>query len=246
VITTYISERAKIRGSVIFKGSVVLGSSEINEGSIIFPLVIIGFPVRAKIKDMVAALASIKINDSRLEEIKELDKLSTGSQIGMYNIIRSLSVIYEDVRLGNNVELGHHVMIREQTNVGDYTLIGSGTIIDGKCIIGSRVSIQSGVYIPTGTVIGNNVFLGPRVVITNDKYPASKKLVSTVIEDNVVVGANAVLIAGIRVGEGAVIGAGSVVTKDVPPFKVVYGVPARVVGDREEYERKKKIYEGSI
>lgn len=233
----YVSKRAQLQGCIILEGAVVLGKTIIREGTIVFPHVIIGFPVRAKIKN---AIIHSSFNS---KEIENLDKLSYGSKLGRYNIIRSFSVLYEEVEIGNNVELGHHVMIREQTKIGENTLVGSGTIIDGSCTIGKNVSIQSGVYIPIGTIIGDNVFLGPRVVITNDKYPASKKLVSTIVEDNVVIGANAVLIAGVRVGEGAVIGAGSVVTRDVPPYKVVYGVPARVVGNREEYEQKKKVYE---
>ncbi|MCD6428097.1 MAG: N-acetyltransferase [Desulfurococcales archaeon] len=237
VIQTYISEKAQLRNCTVFKGVIILGNTEVNEGTMIFPYVVIGFPTRARIKNAAIAFSASSI------EIKELDNLSSGSRLGKNNIIRSSSILYEEVELGDNVELGHHVMIREQTKIGENTLVGSGTIIDGKCTIGRNVSIQSGVYVPTGTVIGDNVFLGPRVVITNDRYPASKRLVTTVIEDNAVIGANAVLIAGIRIGEGAVIGAGSVVTRDVPPYKVVYGVPARVVSDREEYERKKRKYE---
>jgi len=237
VVQTYISKKAQLRNCTVFRGAILLGSTEVNEGTMIFPYVIVGYPTRAKIKNAMAAFSAGSI------EIKELDNLSSGSRLGKNNVIRSSSILYEEVELGNNVELGHHVMIREQTKIGENTLVGSGTIIDGKCTIGKNVSIQSGVYIPTDTIIGNNVFLGPRVVITNDKYPASKRLVTTVVEDNAVIGANAVLIAGIRVGEGAVVGAGSVVTRDVPPYKVVYGVPARVVSDREEYERKKKEYE---
>jgi len=237
VIQTYISRKAQLHNCTVFEGAIILGNTEVNEGTMIFPYVVIGFPTRAKLKNAMVTFSASNI------EITELDSLSNGSRLGKNNIIRSSSILYEEVELGDNVELGHHVMIREQTRIGENTLVGSGTIIDGKCIIGKNVSIQSGVYIPTGTVIGNNVFLGPRVVITNDKYPASKRLVATVIEDNAVVGANAVLIAGVRVGEGAVIGAGSVVTRDVPPYKVVYGIPARVVSDREEYERKKKEYE---
>ncbi|MCD6340850.1 MAG: N-acetyltransferase [Desulfurococcales archaeon] len=237
VIQTYISRKAQLHNCTVFEGAIILGNTEVNEGTMIFPCVVIGFPTRAKLKNAMVAFSANSI------EITELDKLSSGSRLGKNNIIRSSSILYEEVELGDNIELGHHVMIREQTKIGENTLVGSGTIIDGKCIIGKNVSIQSGVYIPTGTVIGNNVFLGPRVVITNDKYPASRRLVTTVIEDNAVVGANAILIAGVRVGEGAVIGAGSVVTRDVPPYKVVYGIPARVVSDREEYERKKKEYE---
>lgn len=222
---------------MVLEGAVILGSTRIKKGTVVFPYVIIGFPVRAKVREFMSSPGFGG------RELRDLDELSQGSKLGGYNIIRSFSVIYEEVETGDNVELGHHVMIREKTIIRENTIVGSGTIIDGRCVIGKNVSIQSGVYIPIGTEIGDNVFLGPRVVVTNDKYPVSRRLVSTVIEDNAVIGANAVLVAGVRIGEGAVIGAGSVVTHDIPPYKVAYGVPAQVVCSREEYERKKKIYE---
>jgi acetyltransferase-like isoleucine patch superfamily enzyme len=228
----YISKRAKIsKMSAVLENAIVLGPSALDDYSIIFPYVVIGFPIRKKIRG------------ASFRSLDELDIISEGSMIGRNVIIRSCSTIYERTVISDNVELGHNVLIREDTQIGQNSLIGSGTIIDGKTKIGNNTSIQSGVYIPLGTVIGNNVFLAPKVVITNDKYPASSRLVTTIIEDNAIIGANATLIAGVKIGKRAVVGAGSVVTKDVPDEAVVYGVPARIVGDRETYEEKKRIYE---
>jgi len=113
-------------------------------------------------------------------------------------------------------------------------------IIEDHCGIGSNVSIQSGVYIPTNTIIKDGVFIGPRAVFTNDKYMerGNVKLVGAVVEKNVRIGANTTILSGVRVGEDSVIGAGAVVTKDVEPYSVVTGVPAKKVGVVPEVHRR--------
>ncbi|MFX0202260.1 MAG: acyltransferase, partial [Candidatus Hodarchaeota archaeon] len=107
----------------------------------------------------------------------------------------------------------------------------TNTIIDGQVEVGNFVKLESNVYIPTHTKIGSQVFIGPGAVLTNDKYPQRLRdeyePVGPVLEDSVTVGANAVILPGVKVHEGAMIGAGSVVTKDVPPWSFAVGVPAR-------------------
>jgi len=107
-------------------------------------------------------------------------------------------------------------------------------IIENKCKIGNNVSIQSGVYIPTHCEVGDDVFIGPNAVLTNDKYigfgdPRKRGLEGVIIEEKVSIGANSTILPGIRVGHNAVIGSGTVVTRDVPPGKVMVGVPAKVL-----------------
>ncbi len=239
----YISNKTKLSSKVILSDtSIVLGPSRIGSFTILDNNVIIGYPRKSSLRSAIS-----KLNESKISKdyLTILDSVSEGSTIGSNCHIRPGTVIYELVELGDNVETGHNVMIREETRVGDNVVIGTLTVIEGHVVIGNNVRIESGVFIPINTYIGNNVFLGPYVVITNDKYPLSRRLKGAVIEDGAIVGANAVLIAGVKVGEEAVIAAGSVVTKDVPPRSVVAGVPAKVVGKREEYERKKKLWEGS-
>ena len=115
--------------------------------------------------------------------------------------------------------------------------IGEGTVIHSHCWIGDKVTIgknckiQAFCFIPTGVKIGNNVFVGPGVVFTNDKHPPSGRdhWAGTVVKDDASIGANATILPGIIISEGAAIGAGAVVTCDVPPGVTVMGVPARVV-----------------
>lgn len=153
-------------------------------------------------------------------------------KIGNNAVIRAFSTIYADVVIGDDFKTGHGVVIRENTKIGSKIVIGSGTVIDGHVEIGDRVKIESQVYIPTHTKIGSDVFIGPSVVLTNDKYPQRMRdqyePVGPIIEDSVSIGANSTIMPGVRIGEGSFIAAGSVVTKDVPPWRLVKGVPGKV------------------
>ncbi|MEM3480126.1 MAG: DapH/DapD/GlmU-related protein [Candidatus Korarchaeum sp.] len=226
----YLSKKASVEGALFEGEAVVLGPTMIGRGSVIGLYSIVGYPTSLKVRRSGASLEAY-------------DELSEGAMIGENCLIRSNSVIYERVTIGNGVQTGHFILVREDSRVGDNTVIGTNSLIDGRVKIGSGVSIQSGVYIPPMSVIGDRVFLAPFVVITNDKYPPSKRLLGVIVEDNAIIGANSVLVSGVRVGEGAVVAAGAVVTRDVPPGKVVMGVPAKVVGTRDDYERRKREYE---
>ncbi len=132
--------------------------------------------------------------------------------------------------VGDNVVFWH----RQLSNIGECK-IGAGCTIHSHVWIGDHVEIgygcrvQAFAFIPTGVFIHNNVFIGPRVTFTNDKHPPSKNWSETQVEDDVSIGAGAVILPGITLGKGCVIGAGSVVTKSVEPGVTVVGNPARVV-----------------
>jgi len=152
--------------------------------------------------------------------------------IGKNCTIRSGAVIYSSVKIGDSFRSGHNVLIRENTEIGDNVLVGTNSVIDGDCRVGNNVSIQTGVYVTRYTTVEDGVFLGPFCVTTNDKYMKyGATLKGPVIKQRARIGANSTIMPGITVGEGAIVGAGSVVTRDVPPYKVVTGVPARVVKD---------------
>ena len=146
-------------------------------------------------------------------------------------IFRSFTTIYGDVRLGEGVQTGHYVLVRERTEIGSFVTIGSGVIIDGHVRVGSFVKLESNVYIPTHTTIGDYVFIGPSAVLTNDRYPLRRRdeyqPAGPVIEDSVTIGANSTILPGVRLGEGAMVAAGSVVTRDVPAWHLAMGSPAR-------------------
>lgn len=149
-------------------------------------------------------------------------------EVGPGSVIRSGTIVYDDVRAGESFQTGHHALVREQTVLGDNVLVGTQTVIDGTTAVDDDVSMQTGVYIPSETKIGSNVFLGPNATLLNDQYPVrtDADLIGPTIENGVSVGANATILPGVTVGEGAFVAAGSVVTEDVPPWTLAAGVPA--------------------
>ncbi len=229
----YVSARARVAPKAIVGLAVILGPSVIGEESVIDSNVIVGYPRRAKLAQRSG------------EWIELLDRVSSGARIGRRCHLRSGTIVYEDVVLGDGVETGHNVLIREETRIGDGTIVGTGTVIEGHVAIGRRVRIESRAFIPIGSVIGDDVFIGPCVVLTNDKYPMSRKLKAPIIEDGAVICANAVILPGVRIGRRAVVAAGAVVTRDVPPETVVMGAPAKPVATRDEYEQRKAAWEKS-
>lgn len=155
------------------------------------------------------------------EENDELSPIKIGNEV----IIRDFTVIYEGVEIGDKVRFGHGALVREYNKIGRDSLIGSGCIIEDNCKVGMNVSLQSDVYIPTKTVIEDDVFIGPKVCITNDKHIESN-IEPVTVKKGAKIGADVTILPGVEIGEYAFVGAGSVVTKDVPPDTTVYGVPA--------------------
>jgi len=145
--------------------------------------------------------------------------------------IRSGTIIYADVSAGLDFQTGHHVLVRERTTIGDHVVIGTNSVVDGTVSIGDFVKIESNCYIPTHTAIGSRVFFGPGVILTNDRYPLKLRdeyvPQGPVIEDGVTLGGGVVVLPGVRIGHDSFVAAGTVVTRDVPPFSLVKGVPGR-------------------
>lgn len=120
--------------------------------------------------------------------------------------------------------------ISQKAQIGDGTRIGHNVFIGGNVVIGDNCNIQGNVFIPDGVIIGNNVFIGPCVCFTNVKHRKNfgkHIFAETWVGDNVIIGANATILSAIVIRKGAMIGAGAVVTKDVPCGKTVKGNPAK-------------------
>lgn len=210
--------------SRIHKSTIIYGNVAIGANSIVLENIILGYPDASVLNEI--AKQKKNVEDHEYE----------GTMIGDNATIRPNSMIYCKVTIGNNLRTGHNIMIRENTTIGDDVLIGTNTMIDGNTIIGSNVSIQGNVYIPTNTTIEDNVFIGPCAVLTNDKYPVRKKydLNGPVIRKGASIGANSTILPGIEIGEGAMVAAGALVTKDVPPWKLAIGAPAKVIDMSED------------
>jgi acetyltransferase-like isoleucine patch superfamily enzyme len=153
--------------------------------------------------------------------------------IGKGAIIRSHTVIYAGNRIGDNFQTGNKVNIRESNEIGDNVSIGTLSVIEHHVRIGNGVRMHSQVFVPEFTVIEDDAWLGPSVVITNAKYPLSpgvkETLAGPLIKKGAKIGANATVLPGVVIGVNSLVGAGSVVTKDVPDNAVVAGNPARLI-----------------
>ena len=156
-------------------------------------------------------------------------------RIGVGAHIRSGTVIYASVDIGVGFETGHNVVIREETKIGDDCTVWNNSTIDYGCVVGSRVKVHCNVYVAQYTVLEDDVFLAPGVMIANDPHPiCTKCMQGPTIRAGARVGMNATILPHVIVGENALVAAGSVVTSDVPPNKVVVGNPARVIRDVDE------------
>ena len=149
-------------------------------------------------------------------------------KIGDDATIRSGTIVYADVEIGDEFSSGHGALVREGTRMGDNVLVGTNVVVDGDVTIGSNVSLQTGAYVPPGTEIGDDVFVGPNAVLTNDRYPVRKdvEMEGPTIERGASIGANATVLPGVTIGENAFVAAGTVVTEDVPAEKLAVGTPS--------------------
>lgn len=136
--------------------------------------------------------------------------------------------------IGDNTLIWQFCVILKNAVIGENCNINCNVFIENEVIIGNDVTIKPGVQIWDGITIEDNVFIGPNVTFTNDLIPRSKqypgKFEKTIIKKGASIGANATIIAGHIIGEYALVGAGSVVTKDIPPYTVWYGNPAELKG----------------
>jgi UDP-2-acetamido-3-amino-2,3-dideoxy-glucuronate N-acetyltransferase len=138
-----------------------------------------------------------------------------------------------DCQIGEGTRIWQFVVVLKGARIGSDCNICAQTLIEGEVVIGDRVTIKSGVQIWDGSVIGDDVFIGPNATFSNDLYPRSrrypKQLFGVTIKNGASIGANATVLPGITIGERALVGAGAVVTKDVPENAVVAGNPAKII-----------------
>lgn len=168
---------------------------------------------------------------------KKADIESLPTEIGEDVRIRSGSVIYHGTKIGNSSMVGHNTVIRENTIIGHDTYIGSLTAIEGDTKIGNYVGIHTQCHITKFCDIGDYTFIAPLFVGANDQAMAYRRaghgqnMIGFTTERAVRIAVGVTVLPGVRFGEGCIVGTGSVVTKDVPPYKVVIGIPARVIRD---------------
>lgn len=165
---------------------------------------------------------------------KERKNNANKIKLGRNSIIRSGTVIYGQCDIGENFQTGHNATIREYSIIGHNVSVGTNSDIQGNCKIGNYVRIHSGVFIAPNSQISNYVWIMPYVTVTNDPYPPSNDMKGVFIDDYVVIAAKSVILPGIKLNKHCLVGAGSVVTKDLDEGVLAIGNPAKVLKNTEE------------
>ena len=202
----------------------------------------------------VAASATVYPGTVLGEGVKVLDNAVVGKQpslsprstakreplpptvIGDGTIVSTGAIVFAGSRIGARVILGDQSCVRERVEIGDDVVLGRGSLVENDTTIGAMTKIQAEAYITAYSTLEDNVFIAPCVVTTNDNYMGRTEKRHDAIKGPTIrrgarVGGGAILCPGIEVGEEAFVGAGAVVTKDVPARKLVVGNPARVLRD---------------
>jgi len=154
--------------------------------------------------------------------------------IGADARVRGGTVLYHGSVIGARLQTGHNVVIREECTIGDDVSVWSNSVVDYGCRIGNRVKIHANCYVAQFTEIEDDAFLAPGVTIANDFYPgqpsSAQMMSGPSIGAGAQIGVNVTILPFVRIGPGSLIGAGAVVVRDVPPYRVAYGNPAEVRG----------------
>ncbi len=139
----------------------------------------------------------------------------------------------QSITIGQETKVWQFVVILPHAVIGENCNICAHTFIENDVIIGDEVTIKNGVYLWDGLRVEDKVFIGPNVTFTNDKYPRSKsypnQYQNTIIKKGASIGAGSIILGGVEIGQNAMIGAGSLVTQNIPPNELWYGSPAKFV-----------------
>jgi acetyltransferase-like isoleucine patch superfamily enzyme len=161
--------------------------------------------------------------------------------IGDGSVISTGAVVFAGTTVGARVIVGDQACIRERVELGDDVVVGRGSLVENDTTVGAMSKIQADVYITAYSTLEEHVFVAPCVVTTNDNFMGRTERRHELVKGPTIrrgarIGGGAVLCPGIEIGEEAFVGAGAVVTKDVPPKTIVYGNPAKPVRDVPEEE----------
>jgi len=165
--------------------------------------------------------------------------------------VHETAVVDEGAKIGKGTKIWHFSHIMPNSVVGENCNIGQNVVVSPEVVLGDNVKVQNNVSIYTGVICGDDVFLGPSAVFTNVINPRSavnrkNRYMTTIVGKGATIGANATIVCGNIIGPYAFVGAGSVVTKDVKPYALVVGNPAKHTGWMSEYGHKLRFDEKGI
>lgn len=218
-----ISKNAKIHDNVIIGDNVKIEDNvEIQSGTVINSNVTIAENTFIGANSIIGEYSMTYFND-------KLNHYNEQTTIGRNSIIRSGAIIYEGVYIGENFQSGHRINIRENTTIGNDCSIGTMCDLQGKLTIGNYVRLHSNVHIGQLSKIKDYVWIYPFVILTNDPYPPMGNLKGVTIEEFAQIATAATIMPGITIGKNALIGANTLVRKDVMEEEVVVGNPGKVI-----------------
>jgi acetyltransferase-like isoleucine patch superfamily enzyme len=238
---TRMDEGAHREATMIARATVA-SAGRIHETSTISPEAEIGRGVT--VGPYVVINANVSLGDGSVVDSHTIVGAATGGyyanpeayepapcRIGERAVIRSHGVVYSGVTIGDDFECGHRVTIREGTRLGDGVRIGTSSDIQREVTIGDYARLHSNVFVASRSTVEALTWLFPYVVLIDDPHPPSDTCTQgPTIRKFAAVGAGSMVSAGVEVGEGAVVGAMSLVRRDVPPNALAIGIPAKVVG----------------
>lgn len=161
------------------------------------------------------------------------------------------AVIDEGCSIGDGTKIWHFSHIMENCTIGENCNLGQNCVVSPNVILGENVKVQNNVSIYTGVICEDDVFLGPSMVFTNVTNPRSGvnrkgQYIETIVKKGASIGANATIVCGHNIGEYAFIGAGTVVTKEVPNYALIVGNPGRQIGWMSEYGHRLEFNDSGI
>src|SRR5436305_6728628 len=209
--------------------------AEIHPSAVVYPGTALGAGVRILEYAVVGKQPSLSPRSPAKREPLPPAELGDGT------IVSTGAIVFAGTRVGARVILGDQSCVRERVQVGDDVVIGRGSLVENDTTIGARTKIQADAYITAYCELEDDVFIAPCVVTTNDNFMGRTEKRHELVKGATIrrgarVGGGAILCPAVEIGEEAFVGAGAVVTKDVPPRKLVVGNPARVIRDVPDEE----------
>ena len=203
-------------------------SAQVAETAVVYPGTVLGDD--CKVLDYAVVGKQPTLSPRSTAKREELP----AAELGPGTIVSTGAIVFAGARLGARVIVGDQACVRERVTVGDDVVIGRGSLIENDTMIGELTKIQADAYITAYSTLEESVFVAPRVVTTNDNFMGRTEqrhglVAGPTIRRGARVGGGAILCPGVEIGEEAFVGAGAVVTEDVPPRVVVVGNPARML-----------------
>ena len=205
-------------------------SAEIHPSAIVYPGTVLGTGVKVLENAVVGKQPTLSPRSTANHEPL------APAVIGAGTIVSTGAIVFAGTTVGDRVILGDQSCVRERVQIGDDVVVGRGSLIENDTTIGAMTKIQADAYITAYSTLEEHVFIAPCVVTTNDNWMGRTEkrfgnIKGPTIRRGARIGGGAILCPGVEIGEEAFVGAGAVVTKDVPPRVVVVGSPARVLRD---------------